>query len=67
MPPRRFVLLTVLGAGIWTDALATAGYFLGEHFEGVDKYLGPVSTAIMVGLLLLYVWRVIRFKPGKAG
>ena len=47
MPPTRFVLLTALGAGIWTDALATAGYFLGEHFEGV--------------------WRVIRFKSGKAG
>jgi hypothetical protein len=40
---------------------------LGARFEGVEKYLGPVSTAVMAALLLTYVWRVIRFKPGRAG
>lgn len=65
MPPTRFVLLTAIGAGIWTGALATAGYLLGERFEGVEAYLGPVSSTIMAGLLLLYVWRVIRFKASK--
>jgi membrane protein DedA with SNARE-associated domain len=67
MPPTRFILLSTLGAGVWTGALAGAGYMLGARFEGVEKYLGPVSTAIMTALLLYYVWRVIRFKPGKAG
>ena len=67
MPPTRFILLSTLGAGVWTGALAGAGYMLGARFEGVEKYLGPVSTAIMAALLLTYVWRVIRFKPGGAG
>jgi membrane protein DedA with SNARE-associated domain len=52
MPPTRFILLSALGAGIWTGALAGAGYMLGARFEGVEKYLGPVSTAIMAALLL---------------
>lgn len=63
----RFLFLTALGAGIWTGALAGAGYILGARFEGVEKYMGPVSTAIMAALLVIYVWRVIRFKPAKAG
>ncbi len=65
MPPVRFVLLSAVGAGVWTSALAVAGYLLGEGFEGVEKYLGPISTAIMAALLLYYLWRVIRFRPGE--
>ncbi len=61
------MFLTALGAGIWTGVLAGAGYILGARFEGVEKYMGPVSTAIMAALLVIYVWRVIRFKPAKAG
>jgi len=66
MPLPRFLALTALGAGVWTGALAAAGYILGERFAGVEKYMGPVSTAIMAALLALYVWRVIRFRPAKA-
>jgi membrane protein DedA with SNARE-associated domain len=64
MPLTRFVLLTALGAGVWTSALATAGYLLGERFASVERYLGPVSTAIIGAMLVLYLWRVLRFRPG---
>lgn len=66
MPPTRFLLLSALGAGVWTAALAIAGYVLAERFEGVETWVGPVSTAIMAALFAYYVWRVIRFKPGGA-
>ncbi|ALJ13445.1 DedA family protein [Sphingopyxis macrogoltabida] len=66
MPPARFLLLSALGAGVWTAALAIAGYLLAERFEGVETWVGPVSTAIMAALFAYYVWRVIRFKPGGA-
>ncbi|WP_077146341.1 DedA family protein [Sphingopyxis sp. KK2] len=66
MPPTRFLLLSALGAGVWTAALAVAGYVLAERFEGVEKMVGPASTAIMAALFAYYVWRVIRFKPGGA-
>lgn len=61
----RFVLLTVLGAGVWTSALGLAGYALGSRFEEVDRYLGPASTAIMSAILLWYIYRVVTFRRGR--
>ena len=58
----RFLLLTVLGGGLWTSALAAAGYVLGRKFDQVDRYLGPASTAIMAAILVGYVSRVVTFK-----
>ncbi|GGJ41969.1 alkaline phosphatase [Sphingopyxis bauzanensis] len=65
MPLPRFAVLTALGAGVWTSALAAAGYLLGDRFEGVDRYLGPVSTAIIGVLFLVYIWRVVHFRPDR--
>lgn len=62
MPLTRIAVLTALGAGVWTSALAAAAYLLGERFEGVDRYLGPVSTAIIGMLFLVYILRVVRFR-----
>jgi membrane protein DedA with SNARE-associated domain len=63
MRPLRFALLTILGAGIWTSLLAAGGFWLGSEYTQIEKYLGPVSAAIMGGLLVFYVYRVITFKP----
>ena len=61
MGPGRFALLTLVGAGGWTAALAGAGYMLGRRFDQVDRYLGPASTAIMAAILVAYVYRVVAF------
>ena len=55
---KRFVLASTLGTGIWTALLAGAGFKLGENYSEVDKILGPASTAIMVVLVLGYIYRV---------
>lgn len=56
----QFLLYTTLGASIWTTALAFLGRVLGENYELVDRYLGPV-TYIVVGVLLVvaigWVWK----------
>jgi membrane protein DedA with SNARE-associated domain len=62
MRPWRFAILTMVGAGAWTGLLAVAGWWLGRSFGSVERYLGPVSTAIMVGVLLLYLYRVVTFR-----
>ena len=62
MPLFRFVTLTTAGAGLWNTTLGLAGYMLGAKFDAVDRYLGPVSTAIMASLVAYYIWRVIRFR-----
>lgn len=62
MPPARFVLLTTLGAGVWTSALGLAGYVLGKQYDAVEQWLGPASTVIMAAILLYYIYRVATFR-----
>ncbi len=53
----KFLLWSGVGTAMFSAALAVAGYILGASFENVDKVLGPASSAIFIGILLLYVWR----------
>nr|WP_294848320.1 DedA family protein [uncultured Sphingomonas sp.] len=55
---KRFLWASTLGTAGWTALLAGAGYKLGENYGEVDKILGPASTAIMVVLILGYIYRV---------
>jgi membrane protein DedA with SNARE-associated domain len=53
-----FTIATLLGAIPWNLALAYAGYKLGQHYDVVGKYLGPVAIplAILVVILLAAAW-----------
>jgi len=53
-----FTIATLLGAVPWNFALAYAGYKLGQHYEVVGKYLGPLAIpiAILVVILLAAAW-----------
>lgn len=62
MPFARFLLWTVLGTALWTATLASLGYLLDAGYERVSRWLDPVSTAIVVGAVLAYVWRVATFR-----
>ncbi|MFK4793395.1 DedA family protein [Sphingobium sp. ZW T5_29] len=60
----RFLAFTAAGALIWNIILAYAGYFLGQQFnEEIDKYLGPAATVCFVGIAILYLYRLITWKP----
>ena len=63
MPQGQFLLFTALGSFIWSGWLALAGYLLEDQYERVEHWINPVSTAVVVGIIALYVWRVIRWKP----
>jgi membrane protein DedA with SNARE-associated domain len=62
MPVGQFLLLSTIGTLGWTGLLTAAGYLLEARYQDVSIYLDPVSTAILVALLLWYVWRVATFK-----
>jgi membrane protein DedA with SNARE-associated domain len=53
-----FTIATLAGAIPWNFALAYAGYKLGQHYETVAKYLGPIGIplAILVVILLVAAW-----------
>jgi membrane protein DedA with SNARE-associated domain len=65
MPFVKFTVYTFLGCLPWTFALTWAGFLLGENWETFLKYGEPVSIAIGVVLLGLFVWWLIKRARAK--
>ncbi|MFE5735535.1 DedA family protein [Streptomyces sp. NPDC056528] len=63
MPLPLFVALTALGSLIWNAALILAGYWLGDQWDVVEKYVGLVSKAVLVlGVLALVAYVTVRLR-----
>lgn len=60
-----FLLLSALGTGIWSGVLACLGYVLGQNYDRVSTYLGPVTYVVLGGMLLWYVVHVVRRWPAS--
>ncbi len=60
MPLPRFLAYTTIGSAVWSSILAGAGRALGSNYEQVEKVIGPISTAIVVGIVLTLVIRAVR-------
>lgn len=63
MPFWMFLAVSAVGTLVWTAGLAIAGYMLGQNYEAIDGYVGPVSNAVIIGVVVLYLYRVVTFKP----
>ncbi|HEX2528910.1 MAG TPA: DedA family protein [Geminicoccus sp.] len=61
-----FLAYSTLGTGAWAGLLAGAGYLLGGQYEKVEAWLNPVSNVIFAAIVLLYIYRVVTFRPQKA-
>ena len=59
----RFLIFSTIGTAGWCAALAGAGYLLGSQFQEVEKWLGPLSTLIVVAIIVAYLWRLVTWKP----
>ena len=57
-----FLLYSALGTSLWALILASLGAVLGENYDVVDTYLGPVSFVVLGGLLLWAIVWVVRRK-----
>jgi membrane protein DedA with SNARE-associated domain len=55
-----FLVFTMVGSAIWTAALAFAGRALAHNYEAVEKVVGPISTAVIGGIVVFIVVRAIR-------
>ncbi|MCR6671164.1 DedA family protein [Devosia ginsengisoli] len=65
MPLPVFLLASTAGALIWNTILTLAGYILHEHYELVEVVLDPLSYIVLAGVVLLYLFRVITWKPAR--
>ena len=59
----RFLLFTALGSGVWSSALAVAGHSLRDGYEQVAHVLNPATNVIVGAIVLVYLYRVIRWRP----
>jgi membrane protein DedA with SNARE-associated domain len=63
MPLLRFVVLTAIGSGTWNAAFIAIGWTLGENWEQVQRWVGPVSYVVIgllvIGLAVLVVRRAL--------
>ena len=55
-----FVLYATVSGVVWTGLLAGAGYLLQDQYERVEHWLNPVTTAIVVLIVALYLYRLVR-------
>lgn len=65
MPLPAFLLASTAGALVWNTILTLAGYILHEHYEVVGKILDPLSYVVLALVVLLYLFRVITWKPSR--
>ena len=60
MPLMRFTLLTALGSGVWNALFVGLGWYMGERWELIERYTGPLSTAAVVIAVAALAWLIVR-------
>jgi membrane protein DedA with SNARE-associated domain len=66
MPFWKFLLFSSLGAFTWNSILVGAGFILAEHYEAVEIFLDPGTTIVLGAVVLIYLYRLITWKPTGA-
>src|SRR5690606_38943454 len=67
MPLGLFLLASGAGALIWNTFLTLAGYIMHEHYEVIEVVLDPLSYLVLAAVVLLYLFRVVTWKPTQQG
>lgn len=60
MPLVPFILYSFAGSFIWTALLTYAGFILGNNFQLVEKYIGPISGIVFASLAIFLIISFIR-------
>ena len=61
-----FAFWSTIGTFLFAAALAGAGYFAGSRLSWVEALAGPVSSAVVGGIVFLYVWRQLSWGRRRA-
>lgn len=65
MPLPLFLFASTLGALIWNTFLTMAGFVLHEHYHVIEVVLDPLSYVVLALVVLIYVFRVVTWKPSR--
>jgi membrane-associated protein len=70
MPWPRFFLANASGALLWATTISLLGYFFGENWERLEKWLGRGGLIALTIVLLIgipYLWRRLRVSGNGHG
>jgi membrane protein DedA with SNARE-associated domain len=59
MDLRVFTIFTFLGSAVWATMLAYLGFKLGENWEDIRTFFGPMDVVVAILLGLLVLWYVV--------
>ncbi len=64
----KFLLYSAIGMGVWAGVLAYLGHLLGENYERVERFMGPI-TYVVIGVVVIgaVVFIVKRKRQKKTG
>ena len=60
MPMPKFLLYSAVGTTLWVVILTALGGLLGQNYDLVDTYLGPVALVVVGGLAVFAVFWIVR-------
>ncbi len=63
MPFLPFFMLSLIGASLWTGTLTYICWWGRDYIEMLHAYIGPGVKVIVIGLALVWLFRVVRHKP----
>lgn len=65
MPMIPFLIYSTLGTTMWVMLLTFLGFILGNNYELVDEYMGPLSKIVLGIILVTFVVWVVRRQQQK--
>jgi membrane protein DedA with SNARE-associated domain len=63
MDIKKFIIYTLLGAGIWNAFLAYVGFVLGNNWEIIKQYSDYISWAVLGVIIIIgvyFLWKEIK-------
>ncbi len=62
-----FLVASLAGIVIWNSILVGAGFVLHEHYELVEAVLDPLTYVVLGGVVVVYIYRLVTWRPsGRA-
>jgi len=66
MPAWQFFGFSLIGMVVWNCILAGAGYLLADHYHLIEAWLDPLTWLVLASVALLYLYRLISWRPSNS-
>jgi membrane protein DedA with SNARE-associated domain len=65
---KKFIIYTIIGAGIWNSFLAYVGFVLGNNWEVIKQYSDYISWGVLGIIVIIgvyFLWKEIKKRKKK--